>query len=341
MNSRIAFRHLACQVDSVTENCGGDPTGWGAARDRVRSTDGPTVSVGIPTFNRAEQLRRAVGSCQAQTYPHIEILISDNASTDDTRDLCRQWQAQDSRISTIRQERNIGREPNFGAVLRLASSEFFMWLSDDDWLDPAYIESCVAAFTRQPYCSIVGGVARYTSHCGGTRDEQSPPIDQPEPSARVLAYLSSVVLNGEYYGLMRRRDMVRCGYPVTLAGDWYFVAQMAALGPILTITGPVVHRSPAGASLDMAGLAESYGLPSHWGRDAHLWALFLVVPALALGRGSFGVATPVARTWDSLRLARTLFARWWRQTGRLRLRIDGIARTRGALVGYLRGSSHF
>lgn len=104
----------------------------------------PKVTIAIPTFNRAAYLRQAVDSALAQTYANIEVLISDNASTDETSMLLESLV--DSRVRIVRQNENIGMMANWNACLALASGEYFLMLSDDDLLDPAAIETMVAHF---------------------------------------------------------------------------------------------------------------------------------------------------------------------------------------------------
>ena len=96
----------------------------------------PKVSIGIPTFNRADLLRRSIESALGQDYPNIEVLVSDNASTDETPAIC---QGLGDRIKYFRQSINLGPLTNFSKVLEMASGEFFMWLGDDDWIDASYV----------------------------------------------------------------------------------------------------------------------------------------------------------------------------------------------------------
>lgn len=321
------------RVPSVTSLPGSAPpparSGWtGAAH-----LDGPpTVTVGIPTFNRSSQLARAVASCRAQTYEPLEIVISDNASTDDTPRKCQEWRDADSRIIVLRQDQNIGREPNFGAVLSAASGEYFIWLSDDDWLDNGYIAACMEAFAQNPGCSMVGGTARYTLSSGENLYEAVIDLRDDDPAMRVAAYLAAVGLNGEYYGVMKRTAILECEYPITFAGDWYFVAQMAALGPIVALPTVEVHRSLTGASVDIDGLAGSYGLAPHWGYDLHLWALLLFVPAIMLGLGSFGAIPTRPRLTAATSITWTLLVRWRRHAVNLRTSIHRARSARARLL---------
>lgn len=99
------------------------------------------VSIGLPTFNRAKILRRAVDSLLAQTYRNFELIISDNASSGETQAICLQYAARDPRIRYIRQKENIGAANNNIFVLNQAQGEYFLWAADDDWWAPEYISS--------------------------------------------------------------------------------------------------------------------------------------------------------------------------------------------------------
>src|SRR5262249_32325356 len=98
------------------------------------------VSIGLPTYNRADLLKRAVDSLLGQTYQNIELIISDNCSSDGTQRVCQEYAAKDRRVRYHRQKENIGLLAIASFVLREARGEYFMWPSDDDWWDPRFIE---------------------------------------------------------------------------------------------------------------------------------------------------------------------------------------------------------
>jgi glycosyltransferase involved in cell wall biosynthesis len=89
-----------------------------------------TVTVGIPTFNRAPMLEQAIESVLAQTFTGFRLVISDNASTDATTDLVRSFD--DGRIEYLRSERNVGATANLNRLIGLADTEFLVLLPDDD-----------------------------------------------------------------------------------------------------------------------------------------------------------------------------------------------------------------
>src|SRR5581483_12411158 len=103
----------------------------------MKNTD-PLVSIGLPVYN-GKHLREALNSLQSQTYKNIEIIISDNASTDSTAKICRTY-LRDSRIKYIRQKANIGAAKNFNFVLSKAKGEYFMWAAGDDVWNENYIK---------------------------------------------------------------------------------------------------------------------------------------------------------------------------------------------------------
>ena len=110
----------------------------------------PLVSVGVPVYNAERYLRLALDSLLAQDYENFELLISDNASTDKTEEICREYAARDARIRYFRNETNIGGPKNFGRLLELASGKYFMWSAHDDLRAQTYLSECVAALERNP-----------------------------------------------------------------------------------------------------------------------------------------------------------------------------------------------
>jgi glycosyltransferase involved in cell wall biosynthesis len=110
----------------------------------------PLVTIGIPVYNGEKHLRQALDSIINQDYKNLEIIISDNCSTDETKDICLEYAFQDSRIKYHRQEFNIGATANFNYVLKLANGVFFTWAACDDFLESSYIYKCVEKLNQYP-----------------------------------------------------------------------------------------------------------------------------------------------------------------------------------------------
>jgi glycosyltransferase involved in cell wall biosynthesis len=110
----------------------------------------PRVSIGMPVFNAARYLGQAVDSILAQTYSEFELIISDNASTDGTDEICRAYAAKDSRIRYHRNSTNLGAAPNFNRVFELSSTEYFKWAPHDDMIAPDFLSRCVLVLDENP-----------------------------------------------------------------------------------------------------------------------------------------------------------------------------------------------
>jgi len=113
-------------------------------------TDIPRLSVGLPVYNGQRYLAEALDSLLGQSFTDFELIISDNASTDETEEICRRYAAKDPRIRYIRQPHNIGANPNHNFVLREARGEFFKWAAHDDLYGRDLLARCVAALDEHP-----------------------------------------------------------------------------------------------------------------------------------------------------------------------------------------------
>lgn len=108
------------------------------------------VSIGLPVYNGARYLRSALDSLVAQDYDDFEIIISDNASEDETEAICREYASRDPRIRYSRAERNMGPVWNAVQVYQAARGEYFMLAAHDDLRHRQYLSRCVAALERNP-----------------------------------------------------------------------------------------------------------------------------------------------------------------------------------------------
>ena len=108
------------------------------------------VSIGMPLYNAERFVESALDSILAQTFTDFELIISDNASTDRTEEICRRYAAADARIAYSRNPRNMGATYNYNRTFELATGEYFRHAAYDDLLAPTNIERCVEALDRQP-----------------------------------------------------------------------------------------------------------------------------------------------------------------------------------------------
>lgn len=110
----------------------------------------PQVSIGMPVYNGEPFIREALDSLLAQTFADFELIISDNASTDATEAICREYAAKDSRIRYLRQTENQGVLANYHYVLNKAVGKYFMWAAADDLQTPDFMELLVTTLDENP-----------------------------------------------------------------------------------------------------------------------------------------------------------------------------------------------
>ncbi|NER08783.1 MAG: glycosyltransferase family 2 protein, partial [Okeania sp. SIO3C4] len=117
----------------------------------------PLISIGIPTYNRPQRLRKTLASITCQTYSNLEIIVSDNCSSDDeTQKVVQEFMETDPRIRYFRQDENIGMFYNFKFVFDVSKGDYFTWVADDDARSNDYIENCLNIFNeREPSANLV------------------------------------------------------------------------------------------------------------------------------------------------------------------------------------------
>lgn len=116
--------------------------------------DKPLVSIGMPVYNGEQYIRRALDSLLAQDYENFKLIISDNASTDATLQICREYAERNNCITVHENSSNIGSHKNFQTVLKLAQGEYFMWAAVDDYWLPQFVSALVDELNRHPEAGV-------------------------------------------------------------------------------------------------------------------------------------------------------------------------------------------
>lgn len=230
------------------------------------------ISVCLPVRNGASSLRTVAESILAQDHANLELVISDNASTDGTEELCRELAANDERIVYVRQPHNIGLLNNFQAAMRRAQGTFFRWVGDDDWLAPNCLSRCLDVFATDPRLILVTMAVDFTGDDGVTRtaqyDGDALASDDPvERFSEILRLLNdSYLLIDPLYGLMRRDAIAPLTRRNMLREDQIFATKMALAGPwghVHEVLGRRGWRTET-----RAGLARRLGVPAWTARAA-------------------------------------------------------------------------
>lgn len=205
-------------------------------------TGWPVVSIGVPVYNGGRFLRRTLESLIDQTYNPLEIIVCDNASTDDTAMIAQEFAARDARVRYVRNGANIGAIPNFMKVLDLATGPYFTWTAADDVRPPDAIERCVEAMEAQPDIVMAHGPIELElpGRTASLRIENRADMMQPRPSARVRAYTNDVDHVALMFGLHRRDVLQSIEYGRLVAGDYFVCLQMSQRGPVGWVPTPIL-----------------------------------------------------------------------------------------------------
>jgi glycosyltransferase involved in cell wall biosynthesis len=147
--------------------------------------------VGLPVYNGESFLKRAVESLLSQTYRDFELIIVDNASTDDTGAICREYAGRDRRVRYWCNARNLGAARNFRRVFELSHGELFMWAAHDDEHEPDFLERCVSVLDSDPGLVLAYTQTRDIDAGGATLGIRSTGLDTN--TARVARRLRALV----------------------------------------------------------------------------------------------------------------------------------------------------
>lgn len=219
----------------------------------------PIVSICMPVYNGERSLRQALDSLLRQSFEGIELIISDNQSTDQTELICRQYVERDRRIQYIRQPVNIGALKNFECVLNAGCGEFFMWAACDDYWSETFVEQNLDWLKSHP--DYVGSISNASN--GGEVDpvkSGSTTIEGETAKARVIQLVSEKPgANARFYSLFRRAafdgiDMERFFY---WAGDWSIMIHVLKQGKLKCLDGPIgFEKNGSGGSSDTVGMMD-------------------------------------------------------------------------------------
>jgi glycosyltransferase involved in cell wall biosynthesis len=198
----------------------------------------PSLSIGLPVYNGERYLREAIDATLGQRYEDFELIISDNASTDQTGPICLEYAARDKRIRYFRNEANVGPAPNFNLTLQMARAPLFRWAAHDDVVAPDYLDSCVSLLQATPDAVLCQSHVKIIDPNGlelGTYDGGLGPTESADVVERFAALTGSRHLATHLFGVVRTDALRRVGG----LGDYYGAdrATLVSLG----LLGRFVH----------------------------------------------------------------------------------------------------
>jgi glycosyltransferase involved in cell wall biosynthesis len=187
------------------------------AEEAVMAQALPRVSIGMPVYNGAQYIREALDSLLAQTFTDFELIISDNASTDNTQAICEEYARRDSRIRYVRQSENIGATSNFSFVLNQARSDLFMWAAHDDLWAPDFLMDGVKLLANADVNFVFPSFELRSIRLGIGKKMDAEIfkfVELPDKRSRVLSFIALHYLSHSaniVYSLFRT-DFIRKAY---------------------------------------------------------------------------------------------------------------------------------
>lgn len=224
------------------------------------SSSRPLLSIGVPVYNGERFLESTVRSILNQDYAEMEIIISDNASTDTTPEICSRLAAEDSRIKVHRHPENRGAAFNWNFVVARAKGPYFKWASDNDRYHATFSSRCIEVLEDQP--DVVLCYSRTVLVDGDDReieiDERDQPILHDRAGDRFAAIMNHTNLNNAQSGVIRldalRNTRGERRYP---HGDWVLMAELAGRGKFQIVEAPLFFRRVGKEGLSTERLAGS------------------------------------------------------------------------------------
>lgn len=169
------------------------------------STNTAPVSIGLPVFNGAPFLAATLEALLAQTYSDFELIISDNASTDQTEEICRRYAAKDRRVFYYRQEQNLGAAKNYNRVFALSRGKYFKWAAADDLCTSDFLQRCVEIMECEPEVVVCYPKTQIIDQRGEILENYDDHLNLLSPSAkdRFLKLMRSLRECNAVFGLIR------------------------------------------------------------------------------------------------------------------------------------------
>jgi glycosyltransferase involved in cell wall biosynthesis len=182
------------------------------------------LTIGMPLYNNAPTIRRALDSLVAQSYRDFRLILGDDASTDGTAEVCDEYAGRDARITVVHHTRNLN-YGNFRYLLEQARTPLFMFAAGDDYWHPEYVQRMLDALDANP--AAVGAVSKVVFVKDGSIVGEAPGTYAltEAPATNITRFLAAQDDNSRMYGVFRT-EVARRAFPPNdfFAYDWAFTA---------------------------------------------------------------------------------------------------------------------
>ncbi len=199
----------------------------------------------MPVYNGERYLEEALHSIQCQTIDDIEIVVSDNGSTDRTAEIVSDFVASDKRIRFERQETNRGAAANYNRVFQNSRAPYFRWAAADDVMAPSFLARCVALLEQEPDVVLAYPKTELIDAAGEHISFYDDNLDlrHSKPYQRVCAFVGRINLCNAVFGVYRSAALAQTHLIQPFPGsDAVLLFESALLGQICELDEPLFRR---------------------------------------------------------------------------------------------------
>ena len=279
----------------------------------------PLVSIGLPVYNGERYLEQAINSIISQDIEDFELIISDNASTDRTAEICRRFAERDGRIRYIRQRTNLGAAANYNRVFQLATGRYFRWAAHDDVMAPSLLRRCVEVLENSAGNVVLCYPKAILIDANGDEIgcyDDALNVSQPRPHQRLLHVLRNLRMCNAAFGVVRPEALRQTRLIGSfVASDMVLLAELSLQGQFRIVQERLFYRRRHEAASCFANRSlearAAWFDPVNRGRHVQPLCKHLVEHLRAVGRADL--------PWkDKLRCFSVVLAHWlprWRAMG--------------------------
>lgn len=203
------------------------------------------VAVGLPVYNGERYLEETLRSVLNQTYGDFQLIIADNASTDRTEAICRDYARQDPRIHYLRNTANLGASKNYACCFHPARAPYFRWQNADDPIEPRLIERCMAVLDAEPEVVLAYGKSKILDENGRVTSDYEDNLNLTNLNAgeRFIECIRNIGLQNLMYGLIRRDILARTALLGNyLASDINLIGELSLYGQFREVPEHLFNR---------------------------------------------------------------------------------------------------
>ena len=196
-------------------------------------TPAPLASVGLPVYNGEEHLPKALDAVLDQDLEDFEVIVCDNASTDATADIARDYASRDARVHYHRNPRNLGLAGNFNKAFQLSSGKYFKWWAHDDWHPRDLLSRTTAVLEADPSAVLCATGVAVMDDDDVVFEEWRPEVDllTPAPQVRFHRLIWTLGETHPLFSVMRSDALARTPrYRPFVGGDRVLLAQLILMG---------------------------------------------------------------------------------------------------------------